>query len=152
MSWEPSYSVVPRRSKAKPDSNHARPGNGGQNAKDVSWRLNSRGYVDIYVRIRDGSQIVMRWHKLIAEVAAGRRLLPDEDAHHRDEDKSNNAASNIVILNHAAHTALHQINRVRPRGYRMNLTASERAARSERATSMRLNSLGLAALREAGAL
>lgn len=44
-------------------------------------------------------------HRLVAEQKLGRRLTPEEIAHHDDENKSNNAPDNIEPLPSKAHHA-----------------------------------------------
>jgi len=51
-------------------------------------------------------------HRVIAANRAGRKLAPNEIVHHVDEDKSNNAESNLSVESRGAHTAAH--NRARP--------------------------------------
>ena len=48
-------------------------------------------------------------HTLVAEQALGKPLPPDAVVHHVDEDRSNNAANNLVICpDRAYHAALHK--------------------------------------------
>lgn len=46
-------------------------------------------------------------HRLVAMRAIGRPLREDENVHHFDGDKLNNALSNLVVLSGSAHTSLH---------------------------------------------
>lgn len=46
-------------------------------------------------------------HRLLAGEQIGRRLTKDEEAHHRDLDKSNNDPSNIEVLKVSDHKRLH---------------------------------------------
>lgn len=65
-------------------------------------RITSKGYVE--VKTENGFR---RKHIHVMEQHIGRRLRPDEDVHHKDEDKTNNALSNLELMTHAEHTALH---------------------------------------------
>ena len=47
-------------------------------------------------------------HKLIAEEKIGRKLAKNEVTHHIDEDPSNNAPENLLVLFRGVHTTLHQ--------------------------------------------
>lgn len=48
-------------------------------------------------------------HQLAAEEKLGRRLLPGEEVHHDDENKSNNDPSNLIIApSRAAHRLHHR--------------------------------------------
>lgn len=67
-------------------------------------------------------------HRQIASRAAGRKLTPNEVAHHLDEDKSNNASSNLLVESRSAHTKRH--NRTRSLGrLRKALTMAKRGER-----------------------
>ena len=114
----------------------ARTKNGGHNKKSESWWVNSKGYVEGRLW-QDGKQIRVKQHRHIASAALGRPLLPTEDVHHENEQKIDNDPTNFVILNHGAHTSLHNRSRIYKRGYKLNLTDDERRARSERMHNMR---------------
>lgn len=46
-------------------------------------------------------------HILIAEETIKRRLLPDEEVHHLDLNRSNNSPGNLIVLSSEAHVKLH---------------------------------------------
>lgn len=46
-------------------------------------------------------------HRRVAEQVTGRKLTPDEIVHHRDEDKSNNAQTNLEVEPRGDHTTRH---------------------------------------------
>jgi len=50
-------------------------------------------------------------HRVVAEAALGRPLRPDEQVHHLDENKQNNAPENLVVLSAREHRALHAAKR-----------------------------------------
>lgn len=110
--------------------------NGGGNKKDESWWVNSKGYVEGRVWV-EGEQRRVRRHRFVAEQSIGRTLKPDEDVHHEDEQKTNNNANNLAVMPHGEHSRLHNAKRVYKRGYKLNLTPEERAARAERMRRMR---------------
>ena len=77
-----------------------------------------------------------RQHVVIYEKHIGRALAPGEVVHHRNEIKTDNSISNLQLMTHAEHTALHNkggrhsietIERIRSgiakaRGYKLNPT------------------------------
>lgn len=46
-------------------------------------------------------------HILVAEFSIKRKLLPDEEVHHLDLNRSNNAPDNLIVLSSEAHIKLH---------------------------------------------
>src|SRR5919108_105957 len=46
-------------------------------------------------------------HRFVMEQHLKRKLLPTEDVHHRDHNRSNNALSNLVVLKRRAHMREH---------------------------------------------
>lgn len=46
-------------------------------------------------------------HRAIAEKKVGRKLAPNEVVDHQDEDKANNAPTNLSVVPRGAHTAAH---------------------------------------------
>lgn len=47
-------------------------------------------------------------HRQIMEKHLGRKLLPEEIVHHKDEDKLNNDIENLEVMTRAEHNKLHQ--------------------------------------------
>lgn len=47
-------------------------------------------------------------HRLVAEQKLGRRLLPGEIPHHKDEDKTNNHPDNLEVVTRAVHGVHHR--------------------------------------------
>ena len=43
-------------------------------------------------------------YRSIASRTAGRKLLPGEDVHHKDDNQSNNAPGNLEVKTHSAHS------------------------------------------------
>jgi len=56
-----------------------------------------------YIRISAGPQRGKRLHRLIAAAKVGRPLTKDEDVHHADGNKLNNAPRNIHVEGHREH-------------------------------------------------
>ena len=50
-------------------------------------------------------------HRVLMENKLGRLLVPGEDVHHKDEDKTNDDPSNLVVKSHVAHAAEHAAER-----------------------------------------
>lgn len=105
--------------------------NGGQNRKDECWWTDSKGYVQGRVW-QDGKPRRVKQHRHLVEQALGRYLDQSEDVHHRNGDKADNRMSNLVVIDHGAHSRHHNQQRTYRRGYTLNLSDSERQARSDR--------------------
>jgi len=84
--------------------------NGGQNRKPSTWWVDQKGYVVGRIWI-GGSQKHVKKHRLIVEAALGRMLLPDEDVHHINGDKTDNRLENLQVVSHSEHSRI--TNRVR---------------------------------------
>lgn len=114
----------------------ARTKNGGHNKKAESWWTDAKGYIQGRV-LENGRRVRVRAHRKIAEDHIGRQLLPDEDVHHKDGCKTNNSLDNLEVIPHGEHTRLSNSERTYQRGYRLNLSDAERAARADRMRAMR---------------
>lgn len=123
--------------------------NGGHNKKTETWWKNERGYIDGKIWLPDGTQIRVKQHRFIMEGIIGRPLLPTEDVHHIDGDKSNNEPGNLMLIDHGVHSTKSNNNREHKSGYKLNLTDGERKARSLRAISLQLSDMGRTAIKEA---
>lgn len=121
----------------------ARKKNGGHNIKYQTWWTNGRGYIEGRVLTAQGHRRVKQ-HRFVMECAIGRLLRRDEDVHHKDGNKANNDIGNLELLDHGDHTREHCFKREYRRGYKLELTAAERAARADR---MRLNRATIAKAR-----
>lgn len=82
--------------------------NGGNNKKPETWWVNNRGYVEGRIWLDEHTQIRIKKHRWIMEKMLGRKILPDEDVHHKDENKLNNEPSNLEVIMHADHTIHHK--------------------------------------------
>lgn len=87
--------------------------NGGQNKKPECWWVNSRGYIEGRIWIDEHTQIRVKKHRWLMEKHLGRKLLSNEDVHHKDENKRNNRLTNLEVISHAEHTKHH--NRKNPK-------------------------------------
>ncbi len=85
--------------------------NGGQNRKAEVWWINSRGYVEGRIWLDEHTQVRVKKHRWLMEQKLGRRLLPAEDVHHKDENKLNNDMKNLELISHGGHTRLHNLKR-----------------------------------------
>lgn len=126
--------------------------NGGHNKKTESWWKNSRGYIEGRIWNADGSQSRIKQHRLVIQGIIGRALLPSEDVHHINGIKHDNRPENLRLISHGEHAALSNNTRPRRKGYKMNLTDSQRKSRSERAKAMNLYKLGQAAILKSSTL
>jgi HNH endonuclease len=70
--------------------------------KSHGRRIHSAGYV-----ILSGGRHGQYEHRIIAEKNLGRPLLPNEDVHHRNESKQDNAPDNLEVLLKPEHTRKH---------------------------------------------
>ena len=59
-----------------------------------------------FISTPDGREMLE--HRYVMEQHLGRPLRPDEDVHHRDHDRLNNAIENLELIEHRAHVSLHQ--------------------------------------------
>ena len=50
-------------------------------------------------------------HRHVASVQAGRWLRPDELVHHRDGNRANNDAANLVVMTRSCHSVMHRAER-----------------------------------------
>lgn len=77
-------------------------------AKTPYWRVRIRPHEFFQdVRVIGGGCTVRRSRAVLAS-SLGRPLLPSEHAHHDDEDRSNDVASNITPLSAAEHNRHHK--------------------------------------------
>lgn len=120
--------------------------NGGHNKKDESWWINSRGYVEGRIWLDDETQLRVKQHRFVMEGVIGRPLFPDEDVHHIDGNKTNNAPVNLALISHGDHSRMNNSRRTYKKGYKLNLSEGERKNRSLRAIAMRLSQKGRTAI------
>lgn len=81
-------------------------------SKNHNWRSGltiSQGYICFTASRANGAHARKALHTLIAEWRLGRRLLPGEVVHHRDENKMNNHPDNIIVMNRSEHNKHHAI-------------------------------------------
>lgn len=66
--------------------------------------LGKDGRLRVYVK---ETKKTISYPKYLMEKELGRKLLPDEDVHHRDGNPLNNDISNLVVISHADHAREH---------------------------------------------
>lgn len=65
-------------------------------------KIDSKGYLAITAGPHRGKRV----HTLVAEAMLGRKLRPDEQVHHRDQDKLNCDWRNLEVLGRREHGAV----------------------------------------------
>lgn len=81
----------------------------GRQSKPYKQRLTKDGYLRMYAAkhpFAEGRK-EMFVHDMVMEMHLGRRLLPNEVAHHLDEVKTNNSIVNLEVKSHARHSSDH---------------------------------------------
>jgi hypothetical protein len=81
----------------------------GLQSKNYVQRLSKDGHLRMYAAkhpFAEGRK-EMQVHDMVMELHLGRRLLPHEVVHHRDENKTNNAIENLELKTHASHSSDH---------------------------------------------
>ena len=78
-----------------------------------NWKGGRRVREDGYVYIRVSHDKETPEHRYVMEQFLGRKLLPEEDVHHKDENKLNNDPSNLEILTRSEHMSYHANKRVK---------------------------------------
>jgi hypothetical protein len=102
------------------------------NAGTSKGWLTAKGYREIRVNGR-----VVKEHRHIMRQHLGRDLLPSEDVHHVNGDKTDNRVENLQVINRADHSRITNARRTYKRGYKLDLPQTERDARSERMRNAR---------------
>jgi len=106
-----------------------------QVAKDECWWVSQHGYIHGRIRV-DGVVMKVKQHRVVVERHLGRKLLAHEDVHHINGDKADNRIENLQVIDHGEHTRITN-KRQYARGYKLNLTAEQRRAWSERSRAAR---------------
>lgn len=114
----------------------ARKGKPAWNSGTSQGWVDARGYRWIYVT-EDGERRARREHRVLMERRLGRLLLAGEDVHHVNGDRTDNRVENLRLLAHGEHSTLHNLSREYKRGYTLDLSDEERAARAERMRQLR---------------
>jgi hypothetical protein len=79
--------------------------------KHPGWStITAQGYLITSVpdHPRKNSQGMVFAHRIVAEKNLGRLLMPGEVIHHRDGNKLNNEAANLMILSANEHSSIHE--------------------------------------------
>jgi len=76
--------------------------------KNGNWKGGRYVLSDGYIGICTGGGKYRREHDLVMEKHIGRRLLPWENVHHINEDKTDNRLENLALMTASDHAYLHQ--------------------------------------------
>lgn len=79
-------------------------------ALKILARYDTAGHSYVRLRLSDGS--VVAEHRFVMEQYLGRPLRGDEEVHHKDENKKNNALENLELLTASEHTKHHHPERL----------------------------------------
>jgi len=99
---------------------------GPQNPLYKGGWIDKKGYLQIKVNGKS-----MRYHRYVMEQYLDRKLLPDEDVHHKNGNKADNCIENLEVVLHGRHSKYHNLRRTHKRGYKVNISDNERKRRSE---------------------
>ena len=58
---------------------------------------------------------IVYFHRYVASLKIGRWILPDEDVHHKDENKLNNSWHNLIVMSSRSEHILHHRNKLIPK-------------------------------------
>lgn len=81
----------------------------GLQSKEYKQRLTKDGYLRMYAAkhpYADGRK-EMHVHDMVMEARLGRRLLPTECVHHKNEIKTDNRLENLEVMLHSEHSSEH---------------------------------------------
>lgn len=110
--------------------------NGGHNRMPERWVTHISGYIVGTVFI-NGVQTRVRQHRWIMQQHLGRELSDDEDVHHINGIKNDNRIENLEVISHSDHSRLHNECRIYRRGYKVQITPSDRERRIAQCADMR---------------
>ncbi len=93
--------------------------------KPETWWKDRKGYTVGLVLLDTGERIRVRQHRWVVERHLGRKLLPNEDVHHKDGNRSNNDISNLEVMDRHDHMVLTNNSREYKKGYKLKLTPEQ---------------------------
>lgn len=111
--------------------------NGKNKERKGSWWVNAKGYIEGRIWV-NGVAIRVKQHRWVMEQHLGYPVPANTDVHHKNENKQDNRIENLELIPHGRHSTISNLGRKYVKGYKMNLSDTERKARSERAKKSNL--------------
>ena len=91
------------------------PGHAHKGIRNPRWNdrktMTASGYKLVYMPEHPNSRKsgYILEHRLVMSNHLGRPLEPDEDVHHRNENKTDNRIENLEVLKHTSHVSMHSL-------------------------------------------